>query len=101
MRIKCLETGEIYESIREAAEETGICRKSIELVINGKSQRAQGYSWRPVRTGKPKKVKCVETGQVFDSINQAEILHKNHHIGDCCRGTRNRAAGMSWKFIND
>lgn len=50
--VKCFETGEIYESLRHAASETGINRESISFVASLKPDRdgyvrkkAGGYGW--------------------------------------------------------
>lgn len=44
IRIKCVETGAIYESIAEAIKRTGI--KHIPSVIRGERQTAGGYKWQ-------------------------------------------------------
>jgi len=48
-----------------------------------------------------KKVKCIETGQIFDSIKEAKAFcgSKNIHIGDVCNGKRPTAGGYHWCFI--
>lgn len=48
-----------------------------------------------------KKVKCVETGQIFNSIKEAKAFcgSKNLHIGDVCNGKRPTAGGYHWCFI--
>lgn len=48
-----------------------------------------------------KRVRCVETGEVFDSIKQAEretgIPHGN--ISKVCQGKIKTAGGMHWEYI--
>ena len=49
----------------------------------------------------PKKVQCVETGIIYNSIYQAARengLAKNK-ISYCCRGLRNKTGGYQWKFL--
>lgn len=46
--IKCMETGERYNSITEAARETGICLSNISRVGLGKRKTAGGFQWRLV-----------------------------------------------------
>lgn len=50
-----------------------------------------------------KKVKCIETGIIYDSAKDIEIeLKINHsHISDCCRGKRKTCGGYSWRFANE
>lgn len=49
----------------------------------------------------PKRVQCVETGVIYDSIYQA--AHENglakNKISYCCRGMRNKTGGYHWKFV--
>lgn len=49
---------------------------------------------------KYKKVKCVETGEVFSSVKEAkEKYGKGIHISDCCNKIRKIAAGYHWEWI--
>lgn len=45
------------------------------------------------------KVKCVETGEIFDSIKEACKKYPGH-INEVIKGTRKKAAGMHWELIN-
>ena len=47
-----------------------------------------------------KKVKCVETGQIFNSIKEAKAFcgNNNIHIGEVCRGKRATAGGYHWQY---
>lgn len=51
-----------------------------------------------------KKVRCVETSQIFNSIEEANIWcglqPKSGKIGECCRGQRKRAGGYTWEYVN-
>lgn len=46
--IKCIETGETYESVSEAARVTGIYRGQLSACANGKREKAGGYHWQSV-----------------------------------------------------
>lgn len=50
-----------------------------------------------------KKVLCVETGEIFNSVRQAgEAYHIAHEcIGRVCRGERKTAAKKHWKYIEE
>lgn len=60
---------------------------------------------------KTKKVKCIETGEIFDSAKQAnEILIKKglscsytayNIIKDVCHKKRKAAYGYHWEFVED
>lgn len=48
-------------------------------------------------------VKCVETGEIFNSISDASRKHKTQpiHISECCRGKRKTAGGFHWMPLPD
>lgn len=49
-----------------------------------------------------KKVKCIETGEVFSSIlaaAKATGQKTSSHIGECCSGKRRSAGGYHWEFF--
>lgn len=45
VRVRCIETGEVFESTRKAMEKTGIDRREIYRAINN---RAGGFHWEAV-----------------------------------------------------
>lgn len=47
-KVECIETGEIYESVKNASEVKGICRTSISNCLLGRSHSAGGFTWRYV-----------------------------------------------------
>ncbi len=46
--IECIETKVVYESIKQASEDMGILRTSIQNVLSGLSENARGYHFRRV-----------------------------------------------------
>lgn len=44
-RVRCIETGIIYESLSEASRQTGIAQSSISECCNGKRKTAGGFHW--------------------------------------------------------
>lgn len=48
IQVQCIETGIIYESMREAARQTGISNIHIGQVCKGKNKTAGGFHWRYV-----------------------------------------------------
>lgn len=113
--IICIETGLIYESISEAARQTGIRRENIKTAINGKRLSAGGYHWAKVDdletqkdlvelNGKCKaakrKVICVETGEVYESITAAaRWLQVNQSaISGVLSGRQKTVKGLHWKY---
>lgn len=51
------------------------------------------------RSSKP--VRCLETGAIFESINEAEhqMAIDKRNISKCCRGKRKTAGKYHWEFI--
>lgn len=46
-----------------------------------------------------KAVKCTETGEVFNSITEAQEKYKTTHISGVLHGNRKTAAGHTWEWI--
>lgn len=48
-----------------------------------------------------KKVVCVETGKIYNSIREIErnLCISHTCISDCCNGKRKSAGGYHWEFI--
>lgn len=44
-KVRCIETGIIYESVHEAARQTGISNGNISQCCNGKRKSAGGFHW--------------------------------------------------------
>lgn len=44
-RIKCIETNEIYPSLKEASQAMNLTRSAISNCIKGRSKTAAGYTW--------------------------------------------------------
>lgn len=58
---------------------------------------------RRKKSGNAKKVKCVETGDIYNSVCEASRITNISRTGisDCCNGYRNAhtAGGYHWEFI--
>ena len=48
-----------------------------------------------------KKVKCVETEEVYESASEAMRQIGNKHICACARGERETAGGYHWEYVED
>lgn len=49
--VRCVETGVVYRSVREAGRHTSICSMGISYCLNGKQKSAGGYRWEVVADG--------------------------------------------------
>ena len=47
-RVKCVETGEVFDSIREASRSMGIHFPNIVASLNGRLKTAGGYHWERI-----------------------------------------------------
>ena len=50
-----------------------------------------------------RRVRCVETGEVFDCIKEAAEKYgaNRNHIYSCCNGKRKRPDGFHWEYVAD
>lgn len=108
----CVETGKIYDSITQAAEDTGINGGNISSAVRGLIATAGGYHWeenivieseRTIKR-KPPKVKtvpiiCVETGIEYPSIKAASEATgiSMSSISTARDLSRKTAGGYHWK----
>lgn len=58
------------------------------------------------KRGSPRRVLCIETGEVFDSISSAAkaigeqgLSVSGSHITSVCKGRRKSAAGYTWSYL--
>lgn len=120
MLVKCIETGKIYRTLAEAGKDTGCNPKTISSVckkIRGYKSTG-GYHWEFVEVtsaeeqnrygmvGNRKPVRCIETGEAFDSI-RAAMREMNFSSGveagivNVCKGKRKTAGGYHWEYVNE
>lgn len=111
-RVRCVETGEIFDSIKSAAEHYGLKLPNISSVLSGKNKSCGGYHWEyadgqpPQRRSKEfrkklsKPVRCVETGVVYESITLAArtLDVSDSAIGKVLNGHGEKSCGYHWEF---
>ena len=117
----CVETGVIYPNARIAATEVGTQYSSISCVCNNKGGRvlAGGYRWRfatpedytknndeiinvaPRDPSYFKKVRCVETGEIYRSIAEAarQVNRAKNTVCGACKNSRKTAGGYHWEYV--
>lgn len=108
--VVCWETGEVFESVKEAAQAKGI--KSVPNVYSAlkSGYSCGGYHWYWEGQPKPRKsqlsktrkcaVLCVETGEVFESLTQAAGAKGIKNPSQLSRAVRTgaKAGGYHWTF---
>ncbi len=112
-KIRCVETGKIFDSIKTAAEHYGLKRPNISAVLAGKNKTSGGFHWEYV-DGKPpqhrpekmrrkvsKPVRCVETGVVYESLTKAaEVFGVSYSaIANAVNGLYETSCGFHWEFV--
>ena len=48
-----------------------------------------------------RQVICIETGELFESITDAERKTNSQHIGDCCKGKIKTSGGYHWMYYDE
>ena len=82
-KVRCIETGEVYNSYREAGKATGVNSNSIRLAVIGKQESAKGLHFEAVEEEEEQMISCItneqgETVPVIDSREVARMMGKRH-----------------------
>lgn len=123
--VVCIETGEVFEHITQAANKIGVDASNITKVCSGTQLTAGGYHWKYLNESNEqqqkreqliemsiRKVKgessrvaviCEETGTVYDSVQiAANALSINRcGISNALRGKAKTAGGFHWKYAEE
>ena len=108
----------IYESIYQAARQTGLNRHSMEAVCKGRLKSLNGLHFKlkedydkmsaqeiqdVINYKKPiKKCLCLDNGILYDSVADAEkaLGVQEKFIRAVCSGKRNLTYGYHFKYID-
>jgi len=114
-------TSEIVLEFKSISDASLAGYRNVSQIISGKSSRqiSNGLRWfrkdsfhpsqvlplKISQKGSPKKVICIDTGEEFSSISQAEATLKSRgvkvsgsHITSVCKGKRKVAGGYRWSY---
>jgi len=118
IRLKCIETGEVFNSISDAVK----ILPSVRDVIDGKQKTAGGFHWKIVEENptnttetenaikkyletytRKKEVICLDDNKIFPSMLEAADYYNINVVGiaSCCRGYLGKTAGKSFQYVND
>ena len=111
--VRCIETQQIFQTAKIAAEYTGISSSSISHALHSKTKTSGGFHWEFAEENPPtkqikkppnttaKSVRCVETQEVFKSLREAAEFFGIHSsgIGHALNGRNKTAGGYHWKFV--
>lgn len=113
--VRVVETGQIFNSVRECADDFGVSPTYISKIISSpeKCLTCQGfhivkygekdpdYQHRKENRGRPgKRVELLETGECFDSISECakEINGSPGSVHDALNNNRNRSSHKGFHF---
>ncbi len=113
--VKCLETGVIYDSCRDASRQTGTPHSTIHSLCRGRIKNSRSFHFKYVE-GKDekfagiepvvkiprerKKIKCVETGETFKSVKTIADRLGGSISGICTAARKTRLyKGLHWEYV--
>lgn len=109
----CIDTLEQFPSIASAGRAKGVSHGNLSVALAGTRRMCGGFRWAyledwanqtvaPLRNKKTsaKSVRCIETGEVFNSLTAAAAKTgaSDAHISSVCKGKRQRAGGYTWEY---
>jgi len=106
LKIRCIELDMEFNSIKEACEYLGLTyheKLRISYCFKNNDYTVGGYHWELIsgtvkNSYNGKKVMCIETKEIFNSITEASIKNNNSNISRACRKGC-LANGYHWKFV--
>ena len=113
-KVICANTGEIFNNTDEAAKFAHVVPGLIRRNCNKQSGTAGGYTFYyytgddieyPIRIiggSKECPVRCIETGQIFNSIKEASKNKSDEsNICKCCKGLKESHKGLHWEYYSN
>ncbi|WP_298061692.1 NUMOD3 domain-containing DNA-binding protein [uncultured Rikenella sp.] len=82
-------------------------KKKMSEKMKGNAYRFKkgNIPWNKGKKCKPainrKKVQCIETGEIFNSIAEAEKIKNTNNISCCCSGKRKSTKGYHWRYYEE
>lgn len=109
--VLCVETNQVFDSIKAAAQWAGVSKTLIRRVLSNKHLTAGGFHWKLLedyyvnaidRIPKRTAVICVETGEVFQMIKDAAAWAgvTGSTISAVIAGITQTAGGYHWIVAN-
>lgn len=107
--IVCFETGEHFKSQKEAGEVLNISKGNLNAALRRRTA-AKGLHFYYADYPQPdadyflrcrkKRVRCIETGTVYESTNQAQKETGIDH-GLISTAASHKAGGYHWEYVDD
>lgn len=90
-----------YNKLRKSGDLYFVSMQSLKPQKEPKARRTVQSLFSPdkIKTSN-KRVTCVETGEVFDSIKEVNVKYGFHaaNICKCCKGKAKTANGYHWRY---
>ena len=116
-QVVCLETKKAYKNILSATADTGADRNVIVDCCNKIAKTAGGLHWVYLseynnmtdkeiqdilkeQPGRKRKCKCLETGQVFNTIGEAVKELNAPKVSEVCSGKRKTTNGLHFEYVD-
>lgn len=93
-----------YNKMRKSGDLYYVTMQSLKQKNEPKEKNEPKSRRRSFTTGKTKtsnkRVTCVETGEVFDSIKEVNVKYGFHvsNICACCKGKVKTVGGYHWRY---
>lgn len=104
-KIRCVETGEEFQQVREAAEKSLLSTSTIAKCARKGSASRSGLHWEYVseelKLKKP--VRCIDTGVVYPSLTAAAREYGGHsnNISTALKKGYTKALGHYWEYVEE
>ena len=114
--IICLETQEVFSSVKDASDKMGLCYSSVGKAARGKQDTCGGYHFAVLSdyqngqtkrfTPSPKiypRIRCITTGEEFANISEASRKTglSRRGISYACNGIHKTCGKLQWGFVNN
>ena len=82
-KVRCIETGEVYNNYAEAGRAVGIDKSSVRRVVIGERKSVKGYHFEVVEEEEEQMISCITNEQgepvpVIDSREVARMMGRKH-----------------------
>lgn len=95
------EAGSNGKHTKESKEK--MSKKATGRIISEETKKKMSEAHKSKRKYNARKVKCVETGEIFETITAAANFYglKIGCIQSVCRGKSKATGGYKWKYVNE
>lgn len=108
-KVQNIETGEVFNSMSEAAAAYGTTIERIYKCCNKESYTVVGFHWRYLNPENRRKktikarIRNLDTGKIFENSREAALSVEgdNRKINEVCNGKTKKYKGFRWEYVID